>query len=114
MRTALLTTLAAAALAACSTTPEPIEETVIVEVDPFETCTPISALTRVTIPEKTQTRIEIVEIENPPYEPIQDRQTVTRVIEPARTIFQNSEGVEVTDICDTQINPSGMTSEGSR
>ncbi|MEM7729203.1 MAG: hypothetical protein AAF311_07995 [Pseudomonadota bacterium] len=78
----------------------------------MRTCTPISALTRKTIPEVTQTRIEIVEIDNPPYEPIQDRQTVTRVIEPARTIFVNSDNVEVTDICDMEINPSGMSSRG--
>ncbi|MGB3457254.1 MAG: hypothetical protein WBA35_12915, partial [Litorimonas sp.] len=61
-------------LSACATT-EPVPETVTVDIDPFETCTPISALTRKVIPEVTQTRIEIVEIDNPPYEPIQDRQT---------------------------------------
>ena len=36
---------------------------------------------------------------------------MTRVVEEARTIFVDSNGAEVTDICDMEINPSGMTSE---
>lgn len=99
-------------IAACQTTPDLPPETVVVNVPPMQTCTPMNALTRVTIPAKTQTYYAITEIENPPYEPIQSRQEMTRTIEEARTIFVNSEGTEVTDICDTEINPTGMTSEG--
>jgi len=114
MRTFSLTSMGASAgllmLAACTTAPEPIPDTVEVIVPPMQTCTPISALTRVTIPEKTETYYAITEIDNPPYEPIQNKQKMTRVVEEARTIFVNSQGKEVTDICDTKINPNGMTS----
>ena len=109
MRKLSLSSLALVSLAACATAPEAPREPVVVNVPPIRTCTPISALTRVTIPEKTETFIAITEIDNPPYEPIQQRQTMTRVVEEARTIFVNSEGKEVTDICNMDINPSGMT-----
>lgn len=100
-------------LAACSTVPDTPQQGVNVDVPPLRTCVPMSALTRVHIPAKTETYIAITEIENPPYEPIQNRQEMTRIIEEARTIFVDSEGREITDVCDAQINPSGMTSEGS-
>ena len=37
---------------------------------------------------------------------------MTRVVEEAQTIFVDSNGTEVTDICNMEINPSGMTREG--
>lgn len=111
MRHLLLSSLITLGLAACATAPQQAPAPVYVDVGPLQTCTPISALTRVTIPEKTETFIAITEIDNPPYEPIQQRQTMTRVVEEARTIFVDSNGAEVTDICDMEINPSGMTSE---
>lgn len=95
-------------LAACATAPQPVAEPVVVNLPPMQTCSPMSALTRVVIPEETQTYFAITEIENPPYEPIQSKQKMTRVIEPERVIFVDSEGREVTDICDTQINPDGQ------
>ena len=110
MRLAILALPAVALLAACNTIPdEPVVETVEVYVPPVQTCVPMSALTRVVVPAKTETYYTITEIDNAPYEPIQRREEVTREIEPERVIFVNSEGREVTDICDTQINPSGMT-----
>jgi hypothetical protein len=112
MRKLTLTSLGLLTLAACNTVPAPVQEAVVVDIPPMRTCTPISALTRVMIPEKTQTYYAITEIDNPPYEPIQNKQKMTRVIEEARTIFVNSEGTEITDICDMEINPNGMTSEG--
>lgn len=111
MRTLTLMTLSLATLTACSIVRKPDSQTMVVNVPQMRTCTPISALTRVTIPEKTETYIAITEIDNPPYEPIQNKQTMTRVIEEAQTIFVNSEGREVTDICDMDINPNGMTNE---
>ncbi|GHA82391.1 hypothetical protein GCM10009069_01920 [Algimonas arctica] len=113
MRNLTLMTLGLLTLAACNTLPDPVAEPVFVDVPPMRTCTPINALTRVTIPAKTETYYAITEIENPPYEPIQNKQTMTRVIEEARTVFVNSEGTEVTDVCDVEINPNGMTSDGS-
>lgn len=112
MRTLTLSAFGLIALAACNTVPDPVMEQVVVDVPPLQTCTPISALTRVTIPAKTQTYYAITEIENEPYEPIQNKQKMTRTLEEARTVFVNSEGTEITDICNTEINPSGMTSEG--
>lgn len=112
MRSLTLTSLSLLALAACNTIPEPVAEPVVVNVPPVQTCAPMSALTRVTIPAVTQTYYAITEIENPPYEPIQNKQTMTRVIEEARTIFVDSQGTEITNICDMEINPTGMTSEG--
>jgi len=111
MRTLTLITLSVAALAACSTVPDLGPQPMVVNVPQMRTCTPMNALARVTIPEKTETYYAITEIENPPYEPIQNKQTMTRVIEEARTIFVNSEGREVTDICDMEINPNGMTTQ---
>jgi hypothetical protein len=113
MRILLTSALTGALLAACTTVAEPPAEPVNIVLDPMRTCTPVSALTRVTIPEKTETFIAITEIDNPPYEPIQQRQTMTRVVEEAQTIFVDSQGREVTNICDMDINPSGMATEGS-
>lgn len=112
MRILPLTALGLLTLAACNTLPDPVAEPVVVNIPPMQTCTPMNALTRVVVPAKTETYFAITEIENPPYEPIQNKQTMTRVIEEARTIFVNSEGTEVTDICNMDINPNGMTSEG--
>ena len=114
MRRHTLALLCLIPLAACNTVPDAPAQTVEVDVPELRTCVPMSALTRVTIPAKTQTYFAITEIENPPYEPIQSRQEMTRVIEEARTIFQDSEGREITDVCDPEINPNGMTSDGSR
>ena len=109
MRQLTLSSLVLIGLSACATAPQAPPAPVVVNVPAMRTCTPISALTRVTIPEKTETFIAITEIDNEPYEPIQQRQTMTRVVEEARTIFVDSNGTEVTDICDMEINPSGMT-----
>jgi len=73
-------------LTACKTTPEPpvIEEKVVIASPVIKTCTEISALTRVTIPEETKTFWAITEIENPPYEPIQRKEKQVRVIKEAQ------------------------------
>lgn len=101
--------IAAAILAACETTPEPVE-IVEVEVPVLKTCTEISALTRVVIPEETETFFAITEIENPPYEPIQRKEKQVRVVKEAQTIFIDSNGREVTDICETEIAPGASNS----
>lgn len=111
MRIVLFSLLSASLLAACNTVPD-VPQTVDVKVPEMRTCVPMNALTRVEIPAKTETYIAITEIDNPPYEPIQNRQEMTRVVQEARTVFVNSEGREITNVCDTQINPNGMTSEG--
>ena len=108
---ALLAT--AALLAACNTVPDaPEAPPVDIVMDPIDTCVPMSALTRVVIPAKTQVYYAITMIDNPPYEPIERKERQERIVEPERVIFVNSEGREVTDICEPEINPSGMTQEG--
>ena len=109
MRYILFAAAATLALAACNTLPdEPVAPPVDIVVAPVDTCTPMSALTRQVIPAVTETFFAITEIENPPYEPIQRTEEQVRIIEPERVIFVNSQGVEVTDICDAEINPGGM------
>jgi len=103
--TLMLTSIVTAAtLTACETTPEPID---VVQIEPpvLKTCTEISALTRVVIPQETETFYAITEIENPPYEPIQRKEKQVRVVKEAQTIFVDSNNRQVTDICDTVIDP---------
>ena len=97
--------LSGVALTACETVPEPVE---VVQIEPpvLKTCTEISALTRVEIPEETETFYAITEIENPPYEPIQRKEKQVRVIKESQIIFVDSQGRQVTDICDTVIDPN--------
>jgi len=90
-------------LSACKSTPEPIEEPVIeIKFDPIRNCYPIEILTKVDIPAVTETRTAIVLIDNPPNEPLERREQVEVVMEPARTAYINSEGQEVVDICEPE------------
>lgn len=95
-------------LSACATAPKPEEKVVIAPV-PVQTCTPVSALQKVVIPAKTKTFYAITEIENPPYEPIQRKEKQTRIITPEQVIYVDSEGREVTDVCNPEIEPSSET-----
>jgi len=103
---------AAAILSACKTTPEAPLQKVEIEPQVIKTCTEISALTRVDIPAKTETFFAITEIENPGYDPIQRTEKQVRVVEEAQTIFVDSNGRQVTDICDTEIDPNAPTEVG--
>lgn len=99
--------LAGIILTACETTPEPVE-IVEIEVPELKTCTEISALTRQDIPAETEIFYAITEIENPPYEPIQRKEKQVRVVKEAHTIFVDSNGDQVTDICETKIDPNAV------
>ena len=116
MRYSSLALTAGILLTACASMPveevltEAEPEPVSVVLDDRDTCTPMSALTRVVIPEKTETYIAITEIDNPPYEPIQSRQEMTRVVQAEQVLFVDSENREVTNICDMDINPTNTTS----
>lgn len=95
--------LPALTLAACATAPEPevIPEPVAVVVpEVVDTCTPVSALKRVIIPAETKVFYAITEIANPPYEPIQRKEKVTREIKPEEVIYVDTEGRQVLDLCD--------------
>lgn len=100
IRHLMLAGLAVSTLAACKTTPEPIEEPVIeIKFDPIRNCYPIEMLTKVDIPAVTKTVTAIVLIDNPPYEPIEREEQREVTVEPARTAYINPEGVEVENIC---------------
>jgi len=88
-------------LSACATT-EPEAPPVYIPPPVVKTCTPTSQLTRVVIPEETETYFAITQIENPPYEPIERKEKLTRVVKEAQVIFVNDAGVQVTDICEEQ------------
>lgn len=96
-RSCLIIGLALSASACRTTAPEAVP--VVIAPTEFKTCTEMSALERRVIPAVTKTFIAITEVENPPYEPIQRREEITREIEPERIIFVDSAGREVTDIC---------------
>ncbi len=97
-------------LAGCKSTPEPIEEPVIViQFDPIRNCYPIEMLTKVDIPAVTKNVTSIVLIDNPPYEPIEREEVREIVVEPARTAYVNPEGVEVENICPEEPVSETMT-----
>jgi len=100
---------AAIALSACRTTPEPEAPPVVIDPGPVQTCTPISALEKVVIPEETETYTAITMIENPPYDPIERKETLTRVVKEAQIIYVDSEGREVIDICDEETVTTDST-----
>jgi len=100
---------AALALGACKTIPEPEPEPEVIEIvtEPVRTCTPISAVEKVIIPAETETITAITMVDNPPYDPIERREEITREIKPAETIYVDSEGREVLDVCQDDIAATG-------
>ena len=113
-RTALLLSVAVmTGLAACETVPEPEPEPVIViPPEPIQTCAPVSALTKVVIPAETKVQYAITMIDNPPYEPIENKVKRTIVVKPAQIIYVDTEGREVLDICDKENIEIGETGPG--
>ena len=100
----------AVTLAACASTPEPVVEEPVVVVVPeqVDTCTSISALTRVVIPAEVEVFYASTEIANPPYEPINRSEKIERVIKAEEVIYVDSEGRQVLDLCDA---PEAVTPE---
>jgi len=96
----ILILVMALTLAGCKSTPDPVEEPVVdINLGPVQTCVPIEVLTKVDVPEVTETYYTIVLIDNPPYEPIERKEEVTHIVEPARIAYVDGEGQEVVDIC---------------
>jgi|GEM_PF-1064678 len=90
----------------CQTVPEAEEEEVVVLApEVVETCTEMSALTRVVIPAKEEIYYAITMIDNPPYAPIERKEKLTRIVEPEQVFYEDSMGAEVTDICDPDSDP---------
>ena len=105
-------TLAAATLSACATVPiveEPvIQAPVVVQAPPPPTCFEVASLQRVEIPAETKTVTGISLIENPPYEPIEQRTQQKIVIKQAEVFYavvdpQTGNQTEVTNFCDKTV-----------
>jgi len=112
-RTALLLSAALmTGLAACTTVPEPEPEVIVIPPETIQTCAPISALTKVVIPAETKVQYAITMIDNPPYEPIENKVKRTIVVKPAQIIYVDTEGKEVLDICDKETIEIGETGPG--
>jgi len=105
---------AAIVLTACKTTDVPEAQPIEIEVEPVRTCTPISAVQKVVIPAETETFIAITQIDNPPYEPIERRETQVRVIKEAQVTYVDSEGKEVLDVCADDIAAAEAAEEAAQ
>ncbi len=98
----------AATLAACASTPKPIPEKVTIVTQPVDTCVPMSALRQVVIPAKTKTVYSVNEIDNGPYDPISSKEEHVIEITPEQVYYVDTEGRQVTDICDVPVTPETM------
>lgn len=107
----------AAALSACAVIPEPQEPVIqapVVVVPPAPTCFEVSALQRVEIPAETRTVVGISLIENPPYDPIEQRTEQKIVTKQAEVFYalvdpETGNQTEVTNFCsaDVVVGPVG-------
>ncbi len=102
-RTAFLALSTAAFLSACTTTPLPEAPQIVIPPEPIQTCVSVSVLQKVTIPAETVTRYATTMIDNSPYAPIETTVKQVRVVKPAQIIYVDSEGAEVIDICEKEI-----------
>ena len=102
-----------AMVAACRSTPEPIE-TVEIDVPIANACVPLAQLEAVVIPEETETYTAITMVDNPPYEPIERRETLTRVVKESYTVYRNPEGEDVPEsrICEKQASETSPMVDG--
>jgi len=109
---------ATATLSACAVVPEPqepvVEAPVIVEVPAAPVCYEVSALQRVEIPAETKTVVGISLIENPPYDPIEQRTEQKIVIKQAEVFYvvtdaETGNQKEVSNFCsaDVEVGPVG-------
>jgi len=100
-------------LSGCLLVPEPVQAPVIqppvvVQAPPPPSCYEVSALQRVEIPAETRTVVGISLIENPPYEPIEQRteqKIVTKQAEVYYALIDPATGNqrEVTNLCDPAV-----------
>ena len=111
----ILTTTIASGCAVIPEEEEPvIEAPVVVEVPPAPTCYEVAALQRVEIPAETKTVVGISLIENPPYDPIEQRTEQEIVIKQAEVFYvvtdpATGNQTEVTNFCsnDVEVGPVG-------
>jgi len=106
-------TLATITLSACATAPLPepepvVQAPVVVTPPPPPVCYEVAALQRVEIPAETKTVTGISLIENPPYEPIEQRTQQNIVIKQAEVFYvvtdtTTGNQTEVTNFCDPNV-----------
>ena len=114
--------LMSAALSACASVPkeEPVVQApVVVVVPPTPTCFEVAALQRIEVPAETKTVVGISLIENPPYEPIEQRTESVFITKQAEVYYVTTDPAtgnqtEVTNFCsdDVVVGPVGPA-EGS-
>ncbi len=92
-------------LTACATSNDYNNDPIIIPPQSAQICQPISALQRVVIPAETEKFYAITEIDNPPYDPIVRTEERTRVIKETEVIYIDSQGREVTNLCDPENDP---------
>ena len=88
-------------LSACETVPENQNMT-NPNVAPMETCIDISELRKVELPAETKIQYAITIIDNPPYEPIENKVKREIVTKQASIYYQDSNGNKALDICDKE------------
>ena len=88
-------------LSACETVPENQNMT-NPNVAPMETCIDISELRKVELPAETKIQYAITIIDNPPYEPIENKVKREIVTKQASIYYEDSNGNKVLDICDKE------------
>ena len=88
-------------LSSCETVPENQNMT-NPNVAPMETCIDISELRKVELPAETKIQYAITIIDNPPYEPIENKVKREIVTKQASIYYEDSNGNKVLDICDKE------------
>lgn len=88
-------------LLSCETVPEN-QNVTNPNVAPMETCIDISELRKVELPAETKIQYAITIIDNPPYEPIENKVKREIVTKQASIYYEDSNGNKVLDICDKE------------
>ena len=119
LKTILLPVTASAVLSGCLVVPEPVQEPVVqtpvvVNVPSAPLCYEVSSLQIVEVPAETRTVVGISLIENPPFDPIEQRTEQKIVMKQAEVFYVTVDPVtgnqsEVTNFCDqtVQTGPVG-------
>ena len=88
-------------LLSCETLPEN-QNVTNPNVAPMETCIAVSELRKVELPAETKIQYAITIIDNPPYEPIENKVKREIVTKQASIYYQDSNGNKALDICDKE------------
>ena len=88
-------------LLSCETVPEN-QNLTNPNIAPMETCIEVSELKKVELPAQTKIQYAITIIDNPPYEPIENKVKREIVTKQASIYYQDSNGNKVLDICDKE------------